>query len=85
MKTCSLCKKRQKETQFVHVEKYISKLIERVMLREHAPMIKGIDRIAKEALSALIQSGEVPVISVIQGYEVKVRFIPKVTVSKKKV
>ncbi len=79
-KVCKQCKKRARETKYLYLEKYISRLIERVLMRDHAMVVKGLDRLSKEALSAAYD--EIPKIP--DGYEVKVRFIPKVTVSKKK-
>ncbi len=77
----SIGKKKEDITR--HLRSYLEPLIERLILREHAPLLKGLDRMAKEMLKAYLDNNEIPDL---QGRNtVTVRFVPKIKITKKEV
>lgn len=73
---------KRKTSQQRHIQEYLAPLIERFVMREHAPLLKGLDRMAKEMLKAYLETTDnlIPL-----GQTVTVRFVPKIKITRKEV
>lgn len=66
-----------------HISSYLSTLVERLVLRANAPLLKGLDQIAKEMLEAYLTNAADDLIP--STHTATVRFVPKVKILKKRV